>query len=118
MFKVNPTTDAETVVHFFAGGTDGADPAAGLINVDGTLYGTTALGGTGTCGCGTVFSITPSGAEKVRYAFKGGSDGAAPEASLIDIKDTLYGTTIGGGGLGGDSVCGGNGCGTVFKFTR
>jgi uncharacterized repeat protein (TIGR03803 family) len=51
----------ETVMHSFAGGSDGADPVAPLIiDTAGNLYGTTELGGTGTCpgGCGTIFEIT------------------------------------------------------------
>jgi hypothetical protein len=48
----------------FKGGSDGANPQDRLINVGGTLYGTTYGGGaTGTgCaagGCGTVFKVTP-----------------------------------------------------------
>jgi len=47
----------ENVVYSFKGGSDGANPQAGLINVNGTIYGTTMNGG--TSGMGTVFSITP-----------------------------------------------------------
>lgn len=109
----------EKVLHSFGGAGDGTTPLAGLISVKGNLYGTTYFGGDAGCGgfpCGTVFSITPRGTEKVVYVFKGGSDGSNPSANLINIKDTLYGTTFQGGtgscfGLGG-------GCGTVFKVTR
>jgi uncharacterized repeat protein (TIGR03803 family) len=45
-------------MHRFHGGpTDGALPRGGLINVNGTLYGTTVIGGAG--GYGTVFSLSP-----------------------------------------------------------
>jgi hypothetical protein len=43
------------------GGQDGAGPQSGLIDVKGTLYGTTYAGGGNGCsgeGCGTVYSIT------------------------------------------------------------
>ena len=63
-------------------------------------------------GCGTVFSVTPSGQEKVLHAFAGASDGANPNAALIDVNGTLYGTTV----HGGDTKCRGFkgvGCGTV-----
>jgi len=73
-------------------------PTAGLINVEGTLYGTTDGGG--AKGDGTVFTITPSGAETVLYSFKGGSDGNFPYASLVNVKGTLYGTTFEGDGSG------------------
>ena len=58
------TSGAETMLYKFQGGSDGANPTAGLANVKGTLYGTTYYGG-GTNNYGTVFSITPDGAEKV-----------------------------------------------------
>jgi uncharacterized repeat protein (TIGR03803 family) len=97
------TSGVWKLLHRFRGGTDGANPQSGLLNVNGTLYGTTAGGGPAYCNysfpknCGAVFSITPGGKEKVVYAFKGGSDGAHPLASLIDENGTFYGTTMGGG---------------------
>lgn len=105
----------EKVLHNFVGtSSDGADPS-GLVNVNGTLYGTTASGGTGTCngytlpGCGTVFTMTSSGAETVLYNFKGGTtDGGRPAAPLTEVQGTLYGTTAGGGSSGD---------GTVFAIT-
>ncbi|MBV8530987.1 MAG: hypothetical protein JO104_06690, partial [Candidatus Eremiobacteraeota bacterium] len=47
----------ESVLYAFKNRSDGATPAAGLLAVRGTLYGTT-LGG-GSSNEGTVFSITP-----------------------------------------------------------
>lgn len=41
----------------------------------------------------TVFSVTATGTERVLYAFSGGADGSQPDAPLIDVKNTLYGTT-------------------------
>jgi uncharacterized repeat protein (TIGR03803 family) len=82
-----------------------------LLEVNGTLYGTTAFGGTN--GLGTIFSFNASGGEQVLHSF-GGSDGADPEADLIDVNGTLYGTTYRGGYEKG---CGGKGCGTVFALT-
>jgi uncharacterized repeat protein (TIGR03803 family) len=118
VFKVTPL-GVENVVHSFQGGSDGANPNAGLVNVGGTLYGTTTQGGGGTgayCangGCGTVFKVTPAGVESVLYSFQGGSDGDTPSGDLINVGGTLYGTTQYGGGTG----CIGPGCGTVFKVT-
>jgi len=110
------TTGSETLLFSF-GGSDGALPEAGLFDVNGTLYGTTAWGGDGTCrngsgervGCGTVFSISTSGTEKVLYRFKGKPDGVGPSAALIDVDGTLYGTTYGGGT---------HSAGTVYSVTR
>ena len=96
VFSVNPKTGAETVLHSFGSGTDGKTPYAGLIDVNGTLYGTTYGGG--TAGEGTVFSVNPkTGAESVLHSFGSGSDGAQPYAAMIDVKNTLYGTTEAGG---------------------
>jgi uncharacterized repeat protein (TIGR03803 family) len=102
----------ETVLYRFAGGSDGAHPRGDLLNVNGTLYGTTVSGGTGcnSYGCGTVYTVTTSGTEKVLYKFQGGSDGANPAAGLIDVNGTLYGTTQAGGG----PSCS---CGTVFSIS-
>lgn len=104
---------AYSVLYSFKGGTgDGAFPDAGLVNVSGTLYGTT-VGGGANCsasgGCGTLFSITRSGTETMLYSFKGEPDGNGPDAGLINVMGTLYGTTASGGS--GD-------CGTVFSANR
>jgi uncharacterized repeat protein (TIGR03803 family) len=111
------TTGTEKVLYRFGGGSDAKFPQAGLINVKGTLYGSTPYGGGSGCfdsaGCGTVFSVTTTGTEKVLYRFGGGSDGANPYASLINVMGALYGTTSLGGGYG----CRHQGCGTVFAFT-
>ena len=69
-----------------------------MISVNGTLYGTTAFGGSqaSDLGDGTVFTIGANGSETVRHRFTG-TDGAHPNAGLIDVNGTLYGTTSGGG---------------------
>jgi uncharacterized repeat protein (TIGR03803 family) len=105
-----------TILHSFGGHSDGQGPAPGkLISVHGTLYGTTTGGG--ARGLGTVYSISTSGAEKVLYSFKGGSDGSGPSGGLIDANGTLFGATAYGGG----SPCYVNGfhvgCGTIYNVT-
>jgi uncharacterized repeat protein (TIGR03803 family) len=90
------------LLYSFSGGSDGNLPIANLINVNNTLYGTTYNGGAYgryNCGngCGTVFSITPSGAERVLHSFGADADGANPQGGLIDVNGTLYGVTGGGG---------------------
>lgn len=113
-----------TKEHKFSGSPDGANPATGLVaDGAGNFYGTTDGGGLKTCGfsapfCGTVYKATfaPDGTwkEKVIYSFKGGNDGAAPSGTLIfDGLGNLYGTTV----TGGNSLCNGEGCGTVFKLS-
>jgi uncharacterized repeat protein (TIGR03803 family) len=106
----------EKVLYSFTYGMndmDGADPAADLIDVNNTLYGTTFAGG--AYGEGTVFSLDlASGTETVLHMFGNGKDGRAPAGSLIDVNGTLYGTTEWGGK---NTACGTNaGCGTVFAL--
>ncbi len=101
----------ETVLYTFQGVGDGVLPVGGLVNVNGTFYGTTSGGGTVGNGYGTVFKIAPGGSGYAAlYSFQGqaAGDGAAPYAGLIDVNGTLYGTTTQGGT---------NGYGTVFKVT-
>ncbi|HEY2444968.1 MAG TPA: choice-of-anchor tandem repeat GloVer-containing protein [Rhizomicrobium sp.] len=97
-----------TVLHSFKGGTDGSNPAGGVIaDAAGNLYGTTINGGNHSLG--TVFRISAGGGEKKLYSFAGSpKDGANPAASLfLDASGSLYGTTeLGGFG----------GYGTVFKI--
>src|SRR6202042_1137466 len=103
----------EKVLYQFAVQPDGIYPLAGLIDVGGTLYGTTHEGGSNSSG-GTVFSVTPSGTEKVLHSFGNPPDGDLPAAALIDVNGTLYGTTQNGGAH--KNTCSGN-CGTVFSVT-
>lgn len=95
------TSGKEHVLHSFGNGSDGRVPAAGLIRVNGNFFGTTAYGGTYYDGSsnlgGTVFSITPSGKERVLHSFGSSADGQNPIASLVDDKGTFYGTTFYGG---------------------
>jgi uncharacterized repeat protein (TIGR03803 family) len=65
VFAVTPS-GKERLLHSFAAGKDGAIPLAGLVDGNGTLYGTTSAGGGGPCaaasfptGCGTIFAVTP-----------------------------------------------------------
>jgi uncharacterized repeat protein (TIGR03803 family) len=76
-----------------------------LIDVNGTLYGTTFYGG--AYGGGTIFSITTTGNESVLYGFGSGFDGAIPLADFLDADGKLYGTTYEGGA---------NGHGIVYSF--
>jgi uncharacterized repeat protein (TIGR03803 family) len=90
------TSGQENVIYAFQGGSDGANPFAGMTDVNGLLYGTTSS---------TVYSVSTSGVETVLHTFAGGiSDGANPSADyLLDVKGTLYGTTL-AGGTSGDGV--------------
>jgi len=71
IFKITPGGTL-TTIHDFEG-TDGAGPVSSLIQgTDGNFYGTTQWDGANlTCpqGCGTVFSVTPSGTLTTLYSF-------------------------------------------------
>lgn len=119
VYRISPS-GVKKVLHRFKGGVfDGAMPVGALVAVNGVLYGVTARGGGKGCGqgCGTVYSMSTNGSEKVLYAFKGGGDGSRP-AGLVAVNGTLYGTTLYGGG---EVSCGGlgstSGCGTVYRLT-
>jgi uncharacterized repeat protein (TIGR03803 family) len=62
VFALAPPTTAggswtKSLVYAFNGGSDGANPTGGLINVSGTLYGMTRNGGANHAG--TVFALAP-----------------------------------------------------------
>jgi uncharacterized repeat protein (TIGR03803 family) len=120
LFALDPNTGAETVLYSFCGlqnCADGDEPASGLIDVDGTLYGATVKGGANH-DSGTLFAFDPDNSlETVVYSFcrtvkPSCKDGAAPDGSLIDVNGKLYGTTLNGGKA---TVACSSGCGTVFE---
>jgi uncharacterized repeat protein (TIGR03803 family) len=117
IFKFTPTGTFTALYSFCSqsGCTDGANPEySGLVEAsDGNFYGTTINGG--SWGEGTVFKIAPNGALTTVYSFNcsqaGCQNGRNPYAGLIQATDgNLYGTTLKGGGNGGDF-------GTVFKIS-
>lgn len=137
VFKLD-STGKESVLYSFAGGSDGANPMAGLIlDEKGNMYGTTFEGGAGSCTptkqdrsttpvtCGVVFELNTTGTESVLYSFTGDPDGANPAGDLVrDAAGNLYGTTVAGGilcyviapPLPGQGPSTEFYCGTVFKL--
>jgi uncharacterized repeat protein (TIGR03803 family) len=129
LFKLVPhgASYTESVLHSFTGKGDGFLPeGTPLVEPDGTVYGTAALGGGGChgIGCGTVFELKPFDAGysfHVVYHFGYPAHGAEPEQTnlLTDESGDLYGTTRSGGSAkacadGGPG--GALGCGVVFKL--
>jgi len=120
VFKLTPPTGSgpwtETILYRFTGGSDGAQPFAGVIpDARGNLYGTAASAGANDCG--TAFKLSLSGSnwtQTVLHTFKGGSgpgcsgsssDGAFPLGGLyMDAQGSLYGTTDQGGQSGAGTV--------------
>ncbi len=89
IFDVTPA-GSDQILYKFRGGHDGQIPTGSLINVKGTLYGTTSYGGTHDGG--TVFKISPSGHKVVLYNFTDGDDGSSPSGNLLYADGVLYGT--------------------------
>ncbi len=88
------------------------------FDASGNIWGTT--GGTGCCGFGTVFELTPASgggwSQTVVYYFEESGDGANPDTGLIfDVQGNAYGTTLRGGNLSDCSDF--PGCGVVWELT-
>lgn len=96
-----------TVLHTFAGGDDGEDPSAPLIQgTDYLFYGTATYRGAN--GAGTIFRVSSGGDFKVLYSFDV-THGEFPKSGVIQATDgNFYGVTSDGGA---------DGVGVVFKMT-
>lgn len=113
IFKVNASGNESVLYNFLGTGQDdGALPTAPLIDRDGMFYGTTSSGGKSTgCqgessnGCGTIFSLTPSGTEHVLHSFGlKRQDGQVPLGGLLAVGKEFYGTTQLGGATGNGTI--------------
>ena len=119
VFKLTPNAerklDGERAASLQGQATD--FPSAGLIfDAAGNLYGTTPEGG--AYDYGVVFKLAPNSNggwnETLLHTFTGGKDGGVLVAGVIfDQAGNLYGTTRNED----RSLCGGQGCGVVFKLT-
>lgn len=113
VFRVNTDGSDFTNLHNFTAtsvfspvtNSDGANPVAGVILSNNTLYGTAQIGG--SAGWGTVFSVNTDGSDFTNLHSFGGklgfnsrvtnTDGAYPNGGLILSDDTLYGAALNGG---------------------
>lgn len=100
-----------------SGCPDGQGPQSPLSwDAHGNLYGTTLVGGSGSCssGCGVAFRVAPKGDGTWTYhvlhrfgSFK--NDGILPNAGLVlDSNGNAYGATVAGGEYN---------CGNIFKLS-
>ncbi len=121
LFKATAQGDITTLYSFSAATTtatglqtnnEGAFPVSGVVaGNDGTLYGGTAFGGTGS---GTLFSLAPDNTLTVLHQFStlsnsANSDGAVVLNAPIRASDgSIYGVTAWGGS---------NGVGVLYKLT-
>jgi hypothetical protein len=120
VFRLVPNsggTWTESTIYLFSGAPDGAVPASAVVpGVEGSIYGTTAYGGAGSCidfarfspprGCGTLYKLTPSGGgwtETVIYSFFRGQGFAKILSGGFSLNESghWFGTSLyGGDGLG------------------
>lgn len=96
--SLHPATAAATYtqLHSFMH-PEGAAPNAGaVVDAQGNIYGTTALGGPARAG--RIWRLDTHGALTVLYTFQGAPDGRIPDsAPVFDAAGNLYGTTGFGG---------------------
>jgi uncharacterized repeat protein (TIGR03803 family) len=91
------TNGKEHVIYSFGGRGNGDDPIGIIASAD-KFYGTTSAGG--TLGSGTVFSLTPQGAEKILYSFTSpffGTGLSLPSGPLLSMNKLFYGAARAGG---------------------
>ena len=103
VFRMDADGAAEFVAAFTSG-AEGALPNGTLVEAqDGTLFGTTAIGG--LYDGGAVFTLNRSGDYAVIHSFAGGSaDGWGPTGLILGRNGNFYGTTAFGGAFGQGTV--------------
>jgi uncharacterized repeat protein (TIGR03803 family) len=94
------------ILHSFIN-ADGSQPNGGLVVLNGTVFGTTFLGG--AHGCGTVFAVGDDGNNfRLLHSFASNGPGFAPTnsdgvgliGSVLVLSNFLYGVTASGGPAG------------------
>jgi hypothetical protein len=112
-------------LHRFSVGEDGCGPETGLIDVSGTLFGTTTEGGANLCvtayvptSCGVLYQISKTGVYSVVHSWNGTDGGEALDELTKGSDGSVYGVTAAGGTGGGACVNNNpSGCGVIFKYT-
>lgn len=99
IFRVQPDGSFEQRYTFPQTGP--RTPLGGLIEISGTLYGTTSEGGNGG---GTLFKLSPAGVLTVLHALDGLEGFAPASALLLASSGSLVGTCAQGGGPASGTV--------------
>lgn len=128
IFRLTLNGEFSLIYSFGENQSDGAVPTGRVVfDAEGTLYGTTKVGGTNHCfqiptdgpNCGTVFKLTKAGRFTTIYNFgQSASDGVAPNGLVLASDGKLYGTTESGGANTCSLYSVTNTCGTVFRMTK
>jgi uncharacterized repeat protein (TIGR03803 family) len=95
VFKFDIKSGTETVLHSFSG-SDGQTPQYGpVVGANGSLYGTTSVGGTSNLG--VAYSLKPSSGKEAVIVNFTGTNGSHPNALTVGPAGLLYGTSANGG---------------------
>ena len=114
VFKINTDGTGFTILHSLTG-LEGAGPNK-LILSGNTMFGTAVEGGSSNYG--TVFSLSTDGTDfRTLHSFSGGSDGGLPQAGLVLLQNSLYGTVYAGGGCQISPVSSICANGTIFSVS-
>lgn len=113
VYAIDPVAGVFSVLHDFDG-FKGARPTGELLlALDGSLYGTTATGGTNAAGTvttgGTLYSIARDGTSFTSLLSLDGADGSTPTGRLLQLNDTTFVGLAQGGGRCSQ--------GTLFQFS-
>jgi uncharacterized repeat protein (TIGR03803 family) len=101
-YKLSPNSDGtwtETIIHWFSGGIDGANPSTRLtLDAAGNIYGCTKNGG--ALGYGTIFKLAPNSdgtyTPSTVHVFASAIEGEGVSDLISDGAGNLFGTTAGG----------------------
>jgi uncharacterized repeat protein (TIGR03803 family) len=115
VFRLAPSEGGWTETTLLSFDVANGDFPESVIFHDGKVYGTTFGGGSQSEGTVFELTLTKSGAtEEVIHSFGSGTDATQPTGSVFfGNKGNLYGSAS----RGGNSGCGGQGCGAIFELT-
>ena len=82
------------VLHVFDGISGGSPAAAVTLAQDGSIYGTTYMGGKQPFDTGTVYKIDPAGKFRVLHSFDINTEGRTSSEVALAADGSLYGTTF------------------------
>jgi uncharacterized repeat protein (TIGR03803 family) len=109
VFQLTPACKL-TNLYVFKGDVDGGNPNYGVVRgADGTLYGVTAYGGADPSKSGTIFSVSPSGAQRTLYSFSSSIGYGAASGLTFGSDGALYGMAVTG--------TAGSGYGFIYRIT-
>ncbi len=112
VFGIGTNGAGFSVIHHFAGGSEGEFPIGRVVVSGNTIYGMTYRGGTndGFGDGGIIYRVNTdgSGYSVLRRLNRAMNDGVKPSSGMVLSGGNLYGTTTGGGV---------NDRGTVFKIS-